>query len=276
MKCCLSILLSICVSMSLMSSGMSLLISLLALSAPSWAQSSKVNSQVSLTDDNVRKAAMNETNPSGAKASRASETQVTGMLKLQDPRPEIVNRSWVYFAGFSAQSFQANGRGQNSSGASFNLSENSSTLMPGVELGFLSAPYRQETWGLQGGLRLRASFASQSSPQVLRSGYRVDDARLNSTLWSGGILLRLTSAYAARWSFTVSPQYGVASYTQSSSNDYVDFSQSFAFDSMGYGVDYAFTKTWSLFTEWTQRNARNPGSLALQSDNLELGAKVQW
>jgi hypothetical protein len=89
------------------------------------------------------------------------------------------------------------------------------------------------------------------------------------------LFLGATSAYAARWGFTISPQYGVASYTHSSSNDYVDFSESFAFDSVSYRVDYGLTQNWSLFTEWTQRNAHNPGSLALQSDNLELGADVQ-
>lgn len=226
--------------------------------------------------ESLRDLALAEAKFEGLEKNSATDAQVPGMLTLQDPRPEIITRRWKYFAAFTAQIFQAEGFVNKEGTGTFDLGKSETSMMPGLELGVMSPtmPTRSVLWKV--GLRFKGSFASQGTSVILDSGYKIDDARLNTTMFSGGPALSVAWDRLSWLSLNVSPQYGTLSYTQTSSNDFATFSKSGAFESLNYGLDFQMTPKWSVFTEWSQRTLNDNNEIALQKDNFEVGTKVTW
>jgi hypothetical protein len=224
----------------------------------------------------IREQALAETKIVATAQTSATDAQTTGMLVLKDPRPEILTRSWQYFAGLTAQNFQAEGKATNTT-TTFDLSENGSTFMPGLTLGVMGPEWNLKSVLISVGVRGDASFASQSVTAVLPSGYEAADARLNTTLMSAGPALSLRWD-GLRWlGLTFTPQFGNLNYTQTSSNDFAHFSKHASYAALNYGLDFRLTRKWSVFTEWSQRSLRDSQQeIALQKDNFEFGTKVSW
>jgi len=255
----------------------SLLLLITLFAAVCGAETKKSTAKMPAPELSLREKALAETVVSEkSEKNAASDAQVSGMLTLKDPRPEVITRSWKYFVGFTAQSFQAEGLASKEGSGTFDLGKNDSTFMPGVELGFITSPWQTKAVLWKVGLRAKAGFASQSTDVVLDSGYKIDDARLNTTIFSGGPIL---AVQWERWrwlSLTLSPQLGSVIYAQTSSNEFASFSKQAGFNSMSYGLDFAFSEKWSLFTEWSQRTMRDSTEIALQKDSFELGTKITW
>ncbi|NUN05505.1 MAG: hypothetical protein HUU57_07070 [Bdellovibrio sp.] len=224
----------------------------------------------------MRDQALAENTHLGVASTSATDAQVPGMLKLQDPRPEIITRSWRYFAGLSAQTFQSSGQADKEGLSTFDLGKNSSTVMPGFEFGVLSKKIALQDFNWSFGVRGKAQFASQSTDVKLSSGYTIDDARLNTTVLAAGPLFLVQWTGLPWLSATLSPQFGTVNYTQTGASDFASFSKSATFDALGLGLDVAISPTWSLFTEWTQKNLQNDNEIALQKDNFEIGTKIVW
>ncbi|WP_413585016.1 hypothetical protein [Bdellovibrio sp. HCB274] len=246
--------------------GTFLFVSLTTFSAVSWAQATSIS---------LRDAALAETKIKGVSTASATDAQ-TGMLVLKDPKPEVVSRPWQYIAGFTAQNFQAQGTVTTDAAGTFDLSQNGQTFMPGLMLGVMSSEWNVKNILISGGLRFNGSLASQSVSAKMPSGVVIDDARLNTSLLSGGVVLSLRHANLAWVAVTVAPQYGTVNYTQSSTNDFAKFSKQASYNAINYGLDFRLTKKWSVFTEWSQRELRDTTEIALQKDNFELGTKVSW
>ncbi len=221
------------------------------------------------------KALAEAANIPGQNQKSASDAQ-TGMLTLQDPRPEIITRSWKYSVAFTLQQFQAEGRATKDGTGTFDLGKNGQTVMPGVEIGVLTAPMATGPVQWKLGAKGKASFASQETEVVLDSGYKINDVRLNTTLLSAGPVVAVNWDRINWLSLTVSPQFGTMSYAQASSNDFANFSKSASYASWNYGLDFALSKKWSVFTEWSQRSLNDNNEIALQKDNFELGTKISW
>ncbi|WP_413582310.1 hypothetical protein [Bdellovibrio sp. HCB288] len=243
-----------------------LFVSLSTFATVSWAQSTSIS---------LRDAALNETKAKGIATASATDAQ-TGMMVLKDPKPEIVSRPWQYIAGFTGQQFQAKGTVTTDSAGTFDLSQNDQTFMPGLMLGVMSSELNLKNILISGGLRFNGSLATQSVSAVMPSGVVIDDARLNTSLLSGGVVLSVRHAKLAWLAVTVAPQYGTVNYTQSSNNDFAKFSKQASYNALNYGLDFRLTKKWSVFTEWSQREMRDQTEIALQKDNFELGTKVSW
>lgn len=226
--------------------------------------------------ETLKQKALAESKIDGLTKSTATDAQVSGMLTLKDPRPEVVTRSWNYFAALSGQSFQAQGVAQKSGSGSFDLSKNNPTFMPGLEIGVISHSLQTNTLLWRMGLRAKASLASQESNIALNSGFSIDDARLNTTLLSAGALVAVQWERINWMALTISPQFGSLNYTQTSSNDFAAFSKQASFQSLGLGLDFVLNNKWSLFTEWTQKNLKETSEIALQKDNFELGTRITW
>lgn len=225
----------------------------------------------------LKQQAQAETTVSGKAQHSATDAQVSGMLTLKDPRPDVITRSWKYFAGLSLQSFQPQGLVELENASTFDLGANDQTVMPGLELGVLSPQFSTKKVLWQFGVRGKASIASQSSEVNFNSGYNVDDARLNTTLLSVGPTFGLAWERVPWLAFTFSPQWGTLNYTQTSANDFAHFSKYAGYESFNYGIELKVGRKWSLFTEWSQRNLKDSSNrIALQKDNLELGTKVTW
>lgn len=224
----------------------------------------------------LKQKALAEAKVNGMAKTTATDAQIPGMLTLKDPRPEVVTRPWSYFVAFSGQNFQAQGVAQKPGSSAFDLNKNSSTFMPGLEVGVLSHPLQTKSLLWKIGLRAKAGLASQSTDVTLGSGFRIEDARLNSTLLSAGGLFTVQWERLNWLALTFSPQVGSLNYTQTSSNDFATFSKQAGFESIGYGFDFTLNKRWSLFTEWTQKSLKDNSEIALQKDNFELGTRITW
>jgi hypothetical protein len=243
--------------------------------APAKKKSNKENFNPPVQEVSLREQALNENKNSGLNQKKASEVQMeSGVLTLKDPRPEVQTRSWNYFVGFTAQQFQPEGKGTNDF-SSFDLGENGSTLMPGIEFGALSKDFGSEDVLWNAGVRLKGSFSSQAATAVLPSGYVIDDARLNTTLLSVGPTVSVRWVRYNWLSFVFTPEFGTMNYTQTSSTDYGKFSKQSGYKSLAYALDFRVSEKWSVFTEYAQREL-NDNQLALQKDNFELGTKVTW
>lgn len=240
-----------------------------SLSCGAFAQTSSVS---------LREQATNEMKVESQNQKTASDAQVSsGMLSLKDPRPEVVTRSWKYFAGFTAENFQPRGKVSTESVGDFNLGNNSSTFMPGLVAGFLTSDIKTGPIAWKLGLRGNAAFSSQGTSLTFQNGYRVDDARLNSTLLAVGPMATLQWEKLQWLSLTFVPQYGTVNYTQTSSNEFARFSKQTGYSALNFGLDFQFAKQWSIFTEYSQRNMRDEHQeIALEKDNFELGTKVTW
>lgn len=226
----------------------------------------------------MRDMAMAEAQVTGKQQKTATDAQVAGgYLTLKDPRPEIVDRSWKYFASLSVQNFQAEGSASNDSMETFDLGKNDSTVMPTLKIGAISTPWATGPLNWQLGARGQASFASQETSGLLGSGYQVDDARLNTTMLSVGPVMALSWERLSWLSFTFSPQWGSINYTQSSSNDLAKFSKAAGYEALHYGLDFQIGSKWSVFTEYSNKQLRGGNEqVAIQANNFELGTKVQW
>lgn len=224
----------------------------------------------------LREKALAESKIEGLAKASATDAQVSGMLTLKDPRPEVVTRPWNYFAALTGQSFQAQGRAQKPGTGEFDLAKNDATLMPGLALGVISRPLVTGAVAWKVGLQAKAGFASQGTSVTLDSGFKIDDARLNSTLFSAGPSLSLQWQRLSWLSFTLSPQYGSLIYTQTSANEFATFSKQAGFEAMSYGLEFAVNNRWSLFTDWSQRQLKDSSEIALQKDNFEIGTMVTW
>jgi hypothetical protein len=248
----------------------------------SHAQNSQNSSTLSTNSaaapTSMREMAMAAAQVTGKEQKVSTDAQVAGSyLTLKDPRPEIVGRSWKYFAGLSFQNFQAEGSASNDSAETFDLGKNDSTVMPSIKLGAMTTPWATGPMNWQFGARGQASFASQETSGVLKSGYQVDDARLNSILLSVGPVFALSWQRLAWLSFTFSPQWGTLNYTQSSSNDLAKFSKQAGYEALHYGLDFQIGTKWSVFTEYSNRTLRDGNEqVGIQANNFELGTKVQW
>jgi hypothetical protein len=225
----------------------------------------------------LKQQAQAETKISGQSQNSATDAQVSGMIKLKDPRPEIITRKWKYFASLSVQAFQPQGSVELENASTFDLGANDQTIMPGLEVGILSPLLTTQKVLWQFGVRGKAAMASQSSDVKFNSGYNVDDARLNTTLLSVGPTFSFAWERLPWLALTLSPQWGTLNYTQTSANDFAHFSKYSGYESLNYGFDFKISQKWSFFTEWSQRNLKDNGNkIALKKDNFELGTKVTW
>lgn len=236
-----------------------------------------VSTSVTHAAPSLKEQAQAEAKVTGKIQNSATDAQVSGMLTLKDPRPDIITRSWKYFASLSVQTFQPQGLVELENASTFDLGKNDQTVMPGLELGVLSPQFSGKKVLWQFGIRGKASIASQASQVKFSSGYDVDDARLNTTLLSVGPTVNLTWEKLPWLALTLSPQWGTLNYTQTSANDFAHFSKYAGYESLNYGFDFKVGRKWSLFTEWSQRSLKDSSNkIALQKDNFELGTKVTW
>lgn len=245
-----------------------------ALAAPTKKKSPKATTPVE--EVSLRDKALTESQNLGKQQKQASEVQMeSGVLTLKDPRPEVITRSWNYFVGVSAQQFQPEGLVTNDLNNTFDLGQQGQTLMPGIEFGVISQDFYANSILLNFGAQLKGAFSSQSVAVTYPSGQVIDDARLNTTLFSVG------PTFAARWerydwlSFIFTPEFGSLRYTQTSSSSYGQFSKSAAYRALTAGFDFKVADKVSVFTKYSQRDL-DDNHLALQKDNFELGTKVTW
>lgn len=227
--------------------------------------------------ENTRDKAQNELDsiPTTQK-QKSTDAQFSGILKLKDPRPQIITRDWKYFFAFKFQSLQPMGSVNNKVVGRFDLNKNPRTFHPSLEIGF-SKPIITENLFVNWGLLGQTGFSSQQVQLNFPSGYAAPhDTHLNTLTSAVGAKLEWALPKLSSLYFNTSARLGRVSYTQTSLNDMAQFSEAANFLSMGLGVCYDIQDSWQVTLDYNQRKMTQKSDLRIQPENTELGFRVIW
>jgi hypothetical protein len=207
---------------------------------------------------------------------KSTDAEFNGVLKLKDPRPQIIIRDWKYFFAFKFQSLQPMGVVHNRVVGPFDLSNNAKTFHPSLEIGF-SKPIANEDFFVNWGLLGQAGFSSQQIKLNFPSGYAApQDTHLNTLTSSLGAKLEWAFPKFSSLYFNTSTRLGRIAYTQTSLNDMAQFSNAANYFSMGLGTCYDIKDNWQMTLDYSQRKLVQKSDLKIQSENAELGLRVIW
>lgn len=234
-----------------------------------WAENSSSSS--------LRETALSESKVDGPKSSKSSGPVVEGMLKLEDPRLRVVTRSWDYSLKFSLQEFQPRGKVTTEYQDHFNLSEDGSSVMPALALGFLKRFPSTTAWHWRAGAEARFAYSTQSATGSFNEGHFQNDARINSLALSAHPFVGLSHEKWSWCQLLLGVEYGDLTYTQTSSNDLATFSKQVAFAGWTAGLDFQLSPAWALTTEYARRDRLSSASaIDIQKNNFEIGTRVTW
>lgn len=211
-------------------------------------------------------------------ASEAQQADVSSLLKLQDPAPELRNRPWLWTFAFKLQNLQPLGVGKVAN-YSFDLESYGSSTMPSLEFGFLlnTIEGQKVTWAT--GLAAHGGYMSQKTDLMAPNGYNFSDTRLTTTLVSAVWNNRFKTGYTPKLAFLVNPEYGFVNYTQTNTTSTLaNFSQQNNYWGVGVGAEYFFTPKWALVAQYSYRDAdaKKAEIVNLQKNNVEIGTQVTW
>lgn len=226
----------------------------------------------------VRQMAIEETSvvPSEQKAHPTDVSVTGGMLTLKDNKPEVHLRSWDYFLGFSAQSYAPAGQATNDYGTQFNLNGTSTTVMPAIAFGFVKPAFENDNITTAWGLGAKVGYASQNAPVTMPNGYLIDDARLNTTDLSLNPFIRLSSPSLSWLEAHVGYLVGTLNYAETSTNDFAKFSRTASYQGYNVGADLRLNRNWSILVDYSYKSLNATKDIQIQSNNLEVGTRVQW
>lgn len=208
----------------------------------------------------------------------STDASITGLLTLDDPRKKEITRPWNYFLGLKLQNFQARGSAQNTLGESFNLSERKESLMPGIEFGVLFNGWTYRSIRFSPVSHLQASYTNQNDSVSLKSGFVIDDAYLNTAIATVGLGLNISSDEILR-GLQIENSYkrGGLNYTQASTNNFANFSESAEISVFQTSLLYSLNKTWTLTLDRQQRRVESSQSkIEIAPISYELGTRIQW
>jgi opacity protein-like surface antigen len=206
----------------------------------------------------------------------STDAKFSGILKLKDPRPEIITRDWKYFMGFKMQSLHPKGNVNNNVVGNFDLENNNATAHPSFEIGF-SKPLPNDDFFANWGILMQTGFSTAPIKLTFPSGYSApQDTHLNTLTSAIGAKLEVALPRFSSLYFNSSARVGRISYTQTSINDLAQFSEAASFYALGLGTSYNFYDNWQLTADYSNRKISQKSDLKIQSDNTELGLRVTW
>lgn len=226
----------------------------------------------------IREQATQETSVVEGKNQSKSTDAAQGILSLNDPRMEVITRTWKYYISLSAQQFSPRGSATNDYNSTVDLDGQSKTIMPALGFGFQTRDMQLNNVRLGFGLGAQFGYASQEVNFTMPNGYRIDDVRLNTTELSAQPFITLGAASWTKMDLVLGGAYGNIGYTQTSSDRYAKFSKQASFWGASVGVDYHVNNNWTLLTKYTQKSltSKSEDGIDVQANNIELGTKVLW
>ena len=76
--------------------------------------------------------------------------------------------------------------------------------------------------------------------------------------------------------YKIGIQLGKFFYTQTSSNDLAQFSESLFFAGLNLGANFSWNQNLDFSGDYIYRQALNTSTLKTQAHNFELGLRVKW
>lgn len=210
-------------------------------------------------------------------SSVSSKIEQNGVFAVKDPTLKIVEREWKYVLGLKAQSFKPRGKVHSPIVGDFNLNKYESHLLPSIEFGILKKYENLVPWNLWTAF-LQIGYNSVKVPVVFQSGYQAPEntrlkiLKLDVNLESQSLLYEAAQSVY----YKAGAAFGKLYYTQTSLNDFAQFSESVFFGSILLGVTYQSLTNLEWMMSYVYRQTLGVSSLDLQAHNLELGMRLQW
>lgn len=256
--------------------------SLATIAATTSANTKKPNTPATPATFNLKQQAHWESRAENNKRQAlASDAQVSsGILSLEDPYKTPPPRSWKWLVGVKVQQYQPEGKVNLQHTQGINLNRLDSVNLPSLEFGF-NKPWKLESKELKikTGMLAHFGYASQDSQVMFVSGYKVNDARVNTFLSDLTLTANMGSNTVWTWlEGTAGVGVGTLSYTQGSDNAYARFNEQTRFMNWLVGANFNVNEPWQIFLNYNQRNllANEEPSFSIQRDNWELGTRMQW
>ncbi len=212
-----------------------------------------------------------------------------GIFALSEPKLKITDRTWNYLLGLKAQQIKPKGRVHTSIVGDFDLSKYDHQVLPSLEFGVTSklsdlfggvgaaADTSQQLWFDSGSATLQVGYNSYVVPVSFESGYKAPDSTRFKTLLLNVLVegeSQLTVQVPLNYKMGLS--IGKFYYTQTSLNDYAQFSEGLVFGSLNLGLNYFWFDNVSVSGDYIYRTPLQVSSIDLQNHNFELGLRIQW
>jgi hypothetical protein len=228
----------------------------------------------------LKEAAEKEVRTPGApivKKSRSSEVQIEAtLLKLKDPKPEVVGRNFKYTSTFKINRWAPKGNTSIASSVVYDLSDSGSTWLPSLSLGF-DSPNKEVSFGnLSLGADAELGYSTQKVDTTLATGFRIRENRLNSTLLSAGPSLSAKFNNLEKMSFKISPRLGSTNYTQAGVTSAASFSKRADFAALAVAAAYAVDSNMQLALESQFNRNLGQSTVKIQNNTISLGANIIW
>lgn len=251
----------------------SFLFSFLLLSQAAFAAKAKQEAPIDLKS----KALQEYQQLKGKPLPVSTDASVTGLLTLEDPRKKEITRPWNYYLGLKLQSFQASGFAANDLGENFELSRRSESLMPGLEFGVLIKGWTYQGFKFSPLVKTTASYTNQNEAVTLKSGFLIEDAYLNTAIATAGIGMNFSHEQLPGFQFETAYQLGALNYTQASTNNFANFSESAEISLFQASLLYSMNKKWAVGIERHQREiVSQSNQVEITPVTYELGTRIQW
>lgn len=207
-----------------------------------------------------------------------TDTQLSGTLTLDDPKQEVLNRSFKFTMGLKVSNLSFKGQTENDVNEKFNLADSNNSFGPALDIGVHQAllQYDNVKWGL--GVQLGAAYFNQSNPTTLQSGYKASDARLIAYQTYIHPYLTVRTKWAPRWAYEVGPHWTQTNLLQSSQSEYAKFNVRGNTSGLIQRIDYRINPQWSVLAELHQYSTTttNQKSTLSIDDSTMLGVRSIW
>lgn len=223
----------------------------------------------------------NSQNPE-AKADNSSP----GIFSLHEPELNLFDRQWKYQLGVRIQQIKPKGVVHSEIVGDLSLNKYDRQWLPSLEFGVSAdiSDFSQKSiylspfkWMQTGSILLQLGYNSYQVPVVFESGYRAPQSTRLNTIFINSLFLN-ESILSHRNSLFLKSGFALGKffYTQTSLNDMAQFSKGILFGTILLGLNYHWSKDWSISGDYLYRHPLQASSIELQRHNLELGVKVQW
>lgn len=247
--------------------------------APVKSKKHSTTKATNVVAPSLREQALNESalSAKSVQSTKATEVQVnSAYLQLQDPRPQIITRTYKYNLGIQLSRWNPQGQTQLPAGTSYDLASAGNTVLPTVSFGFQRELTYQADYTLDWGISLLGGYSSQTVNFELPSGYEISDSRLNSTLLKAQIPVQVKLANLKDFSGTITPQIGAINYTQSGVDPLANFSKQTTFAAMGFAVAYHVDENMAFNLETIANTDLGKQNVKIQSSQFNVGTQVVW
>ena len=216
-----------------------------------------------------------------AKSAPVTDVQITGALTLEDPKKDVITRSFQYTLALKASSLNLSGTATNDISETFSLNSGSPLVGPALDFGVQQSIYTfQDKFDIGAGLNIGGAYFNQGRNVSLSSGYSESNVRLMAYVFQAQPHLIFRSAELRRWQYEVGPAWGRIDVMQSGNSEFVSLNASIQTTGLSHRLNYRLKRDLAVTAEFNsfsniKNSSSNPQSIQL-SNNYQLGIKSIW